>query len=380
MVLRVLLANDTGGSKNPGCQSVRRAVEMLLGEAGAELVDFLPLSYWLAPFEVIAPKTRGLRADARHFPAAPEAAPDLDLDEWISIRNRLLQRDPAFRRRLAAVDVLVVNGEGSIHHNLPRALALLAMIDAAAELGVPAMLINATIQAMDRSLLQRVLPKLQFCHVRESASLKAIAPIVTAHCAPDIAVRAIDTLNSPKALLRRQGCLVSAGVLARPSIVEELLRTTATAGLAPVYFSIGDGRETETASAVCSKLGVEHVQARDFRLEAIPGLLEQFELAICGRHHINLFLMKANVPIVPLPSNTWKIEATLADLSYPVPLARTLDDIPAAIAQARDQLVAIGEAGRASFALAVSRLNGYAARLAVEGYPRRLVQELGSQG
>jgi hypothetical protein len=378
-VLRVLLANDTGRSKNPGCQSVRRAVDILLGEAGAELVDSFPLSYWLEPFKAIAPQTRGLRVDARHFPTAPESAPDLDLDEWISIRKMLMQQDSGFRRRLAAVDLLIVNGEGSIHHNLPRALSLLAMIDAAEEFGVPTMLVNATIQAMDRPLLQRVLPKLQFCHVRESASSKAIAPIITAHCAPDIAVRAIDTLKSRKAPLHRQGCLVSAGVLAKAPIIEELLRTAATAGLSPTYFSIGDGRETETASAVCNKLGVEHVQACNFSLDTIPGLLEQFELAICGRHHINLFLMKAGVPIVPLPSNTWKVEATLTDLSYPVPLVRTLDDLSAAIAQVRDQLEATSEAGRASFTQAVSRLNGYAARLAVEGYPRRLVKKMESQ-
>jgi hypothetical protein len=378
-VLRVLLANDTGRSKNPGCQCVRRAVETLLGEAGAELVDSFPLSYWLEPFKTIAPKRPGAQVDARHFPAAPETAADLDLDEWVSIRNLSLHQDSGFRRRLAAVDVLVVNGEGSIHHNLPRALSLLAMIDAAHELGVPTVLINATIQAMDLSLLQRVLPMLQFCHVRESASLEAIAPIITAHCAPDIAVRAIDALHFGKAPLHHQGCLVSAGVLAKAPIVEELLRTTATAGLTPVYFSIGDGRETETASAVCSKLGVEHVQASNFSLETIPGLLERFELAICGRHHINLFLMKAGVPIVPLPSNTWKVEATLTDLSYPVPPVRALDHLSAAIAHVRDHHGTIREAGGASFALAVSRLNDYAARLAAEGFPRRQVQQMGSQ-
>lgn len=34
---------------------------------------------------------------------------------------------------------------------------------------------------------------------------------------------------------------------------------------------------------------------------------------------MNIFLMRARVPFLPLPSNTWKIEETLKLVGYPFP-------------------------------------------------------------
>jgi hypothetical protein len=366
MIERIIIANDTGHTTNPGCQSVRRAIDFLAAEAGMSIVGSLPLGFWAEPFRDLAPPSRAcVVIDEDRFPSGAAQAPPLDLAAWERVRADLAANDREFLARTDEADFLLVNGEGSIHHNFPRALGLAALIVTAAERGLRVALVNSTIQAMDPGLLRRVLPRLWACHVREPASLcevEARAP--GAFCAPDLAVAAIDRLPAPS---RQRGsgkeCLVSTGVLSHPKTLRRVLEIVEGIGFRPTYFSIGDGGETDVAAGICAQRGVRHLQAKDYSLEGLAGLLAQFDIAVCGRHHLNLFLMRAGVPFVPIPSNTWKVEATLSYLGYPLAPIERLGDLAGAFERASRERDILTGAGIASFERASSALEGITGRI-----------------
>src|SRR5690606_39343712 len=96
--------------------------------------------------------------------------------------------------------------------------------------------------------------------------------------------------------------LIPGGVAVDGDAMTHLCQTVESVGLHPVYFSIGDGGETNLAKEVCSRLNVPLVEATDFGLKELIDFFRQFPCAISGRHHINVYLMRAGVPFVSLPS------------------------------------------------------------------------------
>ncbi len=70
-------------------------------------------------------------------------------------------------------------------------------------------------------------------------------------------------------------------------------------------------------------LGVPMVMAASIPWDGVVDYLGGYPFALSGRHHVNVFLTRAGVPFLPLPSNTWKIEATLELIGYPLRPIRT---------------------------------------------------------
>jgi hypothetical protein len=56
-------------------------------------------------------------------------------------------------------------------------------------------------------------------------------------------------------------------------------------------------------------------------------------LLVTGRHHGVCAAIRARVPFVAMPGNSHKIEVLIASANIPIPLVRSSDEIPAAIAE-----------------------------------------------
>lgn len=347
-----LVANETGHTANPGCRAVRRGLDRLLTLGGVQTVGTLPLGHSADPFDDLSPSKeyRLIRSDADTFARGnPDPAP-LDLDAWYA-RKATMVDDRDLAQKFDDAQLLVVNGEGSIHHNLPRALALCALMALAAERGLKVALVNATLQGMSRDLLRTAFAGVDFCHVREAASLETVKPIIPdAFALPDLAVLALRTLPAPfrtAAHRASRDCMITPGVLASEATIRALIEAVRAVGLTPWYLLIGDGGERRTATQVCDHEGVAMVDAGTRDLESLMGILSHSGLAVSGRHHVNIFLMQCGVPLVPLPSNTWKIEGMLASTGYPLaPVARPAD-LTATIARADAERESLSQAMRA---------------------------------
>jgi len=327
-----LVANETGRTSNPGCRAVRRGLGRLLAICDMEISGSLPLGYWADHFKhMTPPKKYRIQQEHGCFPRGCVEAAPLDLDEWVSIVTKLSKEDCALAERLDANTAVVVNGEGSIHHNLPRALALLALVEVAVSRGKRVALINTTLQGMSMALLRRVLPPLEFCHFREDSSLDLVAS--SAPCgfvAPDLALLSLRNLPAPQRAAEQRGsrkCLISAGVVGNELIVRQIIAAVRECELQPIYLMIGDGGEREVVARVCGEERVPVVDSGIVSLERLTSIICSAGMAVSGRHHINLFLMHCGVPFLPLPSNTWKIEGALRLMGYPVKPLHCFDEL-----------------------------------------------------
>ncbi|MDR2050481.1 MAG: polysaccharide pyruvyl transferase family protein [Deltaproteobacteria bacterium] len=293
--MNILLANDTSGFENIGCQAAMRGLAAALAHLSAAVTS-MPWDYWSEYF----------RDGAYNYA------------RWEAARLNALRTDPGIVSLFARHNAFWVNGEGSIHHNLPRALALLALIKSAARQGTPTALINCTLDGMHTDIVHDALRKTNFIHTREPYTHALLKNLnINSFLAPDIAVMGIrDAPAGYPAVKEARSCMITFGIhhtLGTAHVAEKLdtiFNTVKDFDLLPVYLSI-DMSETSVIKEICESSNVPLIEAWTFPLDSIPVFMRQFTCAISGRHHVNIFLLKAGIPFAALPSNTYKIQGTL---------------------------------------------------------------------
>lgn len=366
---RILLMNDTGMLPNPGCRAVRKAYKLLFNKfvSGTAITASIPVNYWIEHFRSVAVAgKKSTQRKANSFPVAADTVGDIDIERWENTRRELANNDQNLHAALEASDLVVLNGEGSIHHNSVRALALLALAKTAMEAGKKVLLMNATLQQMMPQLLQEVLPRVALIHVREMASKNFLEQLgIKSFATADLAFLALDDESTTKTRLLDAAAhvLVTGGVSINKESLIRLFHAVESIGLRPFYLSIGDGGESELAHSVCSERNIPMVDAGTLGVKEAIGFLRQFPLAISGRHHVNIFLMRAGVAFLPLPSNTWKVDETLKAVGYPIAPVMAYSDLLPALRHVQQNQKQLAEAsaqsymnGRATFDLLLPRL------------------------
>ena len=249
--LRAALFNDTSHDRHFGCDLVVAEVDRRLAEAGVKPI-------W------------------RHYVE----------DDWRAC--------PEIVSSTLDVDVVVVNGEGTIHDcaTWPRAARLCRVgHHAKRQLRVPSFLINATIHAIDEKAAQ-LLRSFDRIFVRDSASQNELRGFgIDSTVVPDITLSA----DLPKAKTRSGYCY--SGNVKKDS--GEQLAARGKAGNMPF---------------VCVKK--EEYGGTPFA----PGPLEyaeqlsSYELMLTGRFHVVTFCLATETPFVAVESNTPKISSLLRDI------------------------------------------------------------------
>lgn len=312
--LAVALFNDTGDEAHVGCLAVSEAHRRMLRRAGAVVRH---VSY-----------SREWRQFGRQTVESATAA--------------LLGCDD-LRRVLDEVDAVVVNGEGTIHHE--HGAHLLAILAAAQHLEVPTFLVNAVLERVDHA--REVLARLADCTVRDACSAGYLSELGVSHRLVRDSFFEAEFLDTP--VHDFSDCLVVTDV--HPSRAEEFapaLRALRDAWAGPVaeYPLESPDRAADWKHAVAD--------------------LRRARAVVTGRHHGACLALLAGVPFVTLPSNTWKIEGLLASLDgYPREAAepwRPIADRVDAAVRASSWFGAAAERGRQGLPLATfDRLRGRAA-------------------
>lgn len=177
-------------------------------------------------------------------------------------------------------DVLIVNGEGTLHHNAPRAVSLLKEARRFKDAGVPVFLINSVHQKVDGdfSMFNAVA-------VRESLSLASVnAAGANAVLIPDLAFCTPWDFQP----MKRSGIL----------FVDSM--------------SANYARMIEAVAA-------EHGQAMtkmcevDWPIEKWLEVVASSELVVTGRFHAAVFAMLTGTPFFAMPSNTFKTRGMMND-------------------------------------------------------------------
>ncbi len=263
--MRAIVLNDTRAEDHIGCQLVIRNLMRQCGRAGIDVVTSVPNS---------------------------------------------LQNDlPCVQSRIHEFELLVVNGEGTLHHDRPKAVSLCQAARFAAQRGKKVVLINTVWQHNEQ--LNHFLPYFDLISCRESRSLAAIqsaghqARVVpdlvfdTGPVEPPAVVRTtrntvvIDSVDRRttlrwawRALFRRYGMLVM-----HPVNHERLARRPLLLWGLP-----------QRSGAPLEVLGL------DFASQ-----LGAYSHVISGRFHGCCLAMLLGIPVLGLPSNTHKVEGLFDD-------------------------------------------------------------------
>lgn len=97
-------------------------------------------------------------------------------------------QDPAFTSKLDDADFVIVNGEGTLHHNATRALQLLDVVDYCKARSIPCALVNTVYQSMDPGLSSK-LANFNFISCRETFSKDEMSQQgISASVVPDLSI------------------------------------------------------------------------------------------------------------------------------------------------------------------------------------------------
>jgi hypothetical protein len=274
----VMVANDTRVDRHHGCTAVMTVLERLLESRGMTVAGRLPA-----------------HAD------------------W--------KKDPDFTRKLASVRLLVVNGEGTIHHDSPAGRRLLELGAAAREAGVQVALINTGWEANGPELTA-MLADFDLVAARDTASAARMrAGASSVRVVPDLSL----CIDPPPHGIGRCGIGITDNVDRLKALQLGRLRRKVGGRWVSIHQTTqwpaflrgglslrADLRDPRrTANILAQRHGIWKVSHDDLAqfVENLAGL----ELLIAGRFHACTLALVSGTPFVAQASNTGKIAALISD-------------------------------------------------------------------
>ncbi len=232
-----------------------------------------------------------------------------------------LRHDPRARKAIAAADIVLVNGEGSIHSSRDKGRQLAGIGPLARSLGTPCHLINATIAGND-SDIHADIAQFDSVWVRESRSCE------------ELAAHGIESSICPDLTLRHQFAEPEPGAgPTRPLLVVDSVRGAANKYLLALAAEtsaplVTMKRNTDTGRIdlavpkahgawLPKPFGRRAPRGTDLHCtdrDAFAALLRDHRQVITGRFHGVCFALALGVPFHAVASNTFKIEALVEDV------------------------------------------------------------------
>lgn len=281
--IQAVVLNDTRVDRHHGCSRVMSAIEALLAREGVDVLASCPA-----------------HADWR--------------------------ADSKFLKSLESSALIVVNGEGTLHHDRPAARKLLEIGSFARTRGIPAVLINAGWEA-NSPALSALLDNFAITAVRDTRSalsLKAVGRC--SQVVPDLSLYAKSVIEPRN--INRTGIGFTDSVERRTSVSLERLRRGMGGIPISIHASIDQWREracflrgaVARADLTDPMFLLSSLIARKIQLAASVPQSEDFvsalaalQLLVSGRYHACTLALFTMTPFVAFESNTSKISALMHD-------------------------------------------------------------------
>lgn len=282
MTLKAVIMNDTRSDNHFGCFRVMRIIEENLAARGIRVTA---------------------RSPVRH--------------EWA--------KDAAFLAALSESDVVVINGEGTLHHGARRGEMVLRVVDHPACAGKPVALINALYQD-NPDAWGRYLEKIALISTRDSRSAAAAArhsgkPV---GFVPDLSL--CEAFAMPAVPVERNRLLVGDSISKDISrTLLQIVEERPDAYLLPITKALKASKAHLPLPLRAFREGYIRLHAAAFRLKQPRVLFNKTEagflqdlltgyLHVTGRFHSVCLCLVTRTPFLAVDSNSWKISALLEDL------------------------------------------------------------------
>jgi len=245
--------------------------------------------------------------------------------------GRSYRQSRSVEQQLPHADLLIVNGEGTIHHDAPLGHDLLTAGKSARALGIPACLINTTFDGNSPAVCAPLLADFALVAVRESRSRDALAQLgISAKLTGDLTFSADDVIiDSPDAgrdhSTGSQPMGFTDSVLADVTCALRRMAESHPDGrYLPMHFASRPSRaasgspslaRTRRAAAKVNLTVAKRSPAwRHFLCSRYRRRIAQLGSLVTGRFHAACFALQLGVPFVTLPSNSHKVEGLLEDI------------------------------------------------------------------
>lgn len=233
-------------------------------------------------------------------------------------------RNAGLMRAISKADVIVINGEGTLHHGAGHAERLLQVVDHPARRGAPVALIN-TLYQDNPSEWRRYLDRLALISARDGRSAGALKEMgYDAHLTPDLSLVGA----APQGQARRADVL-GFGDSVTDSVSAELRRLYRGNGesgrFLPIWSSLRHWAFPESkpllyALNAPSLLAAAADQIRDGRTQwyaterGFMAGLAGLGLYVTGRFHGATLALRSRTPCIVARSNSAKVEALVEDV------------------------------------------------------------------
>jgi polysaccharide pyruvyl transferase WcaK-like protein len=256
---RAIILNDTSISGHPGCVLVMQNLRASLQKHRISIIASFPLGI-----------------------------------DFVSV--------PGSTQKIKSADLVIINGEGTLHHtaNRPFARRLLTSIDRIkAVKPVPVFVVNATIEALAPEDLE-TLSRADGIYVRETASLNYLEGNgLQAKLAADLTL-SVQFNVAPR---ERKGLFVTDSVL--PAMTDKLAEAASRIG--------GTYQKMKPSRLWVYPSFVLFPQAIAKRKNQFANKIVSAECVLTGRFHAMLFCMALDTPFLSVGSNTSKVQSILSD-------------------------------------------------------------------
>lgn len=294
---RVVLLNDTSSQNHHGCRRVVGTIRHCLAQRGLQIIASWPTGA-----------------------------------QWSADRQ--------FLRHLASADLVLINGEGTLHHGAARAADLLAVVEHPACQGKPVALVN-TIYQDNPPDWDRWLSRMGLICARDRASQMELQRLgLGVEYAPDLSLY----FETPARTGDATGTYVSYGDSVFPIVKRELQRAYLRDPRARLYLPIHTGIRNAggaTGLSLARRWGnlrgklrarTRYLRDRGHRIsDDADGFLADLRASsihLTGRYHGICLAMSCGVPFRAVESNARKIESLLLESGLdPARLASSVAEI-----------------------------------------------------
>ncbi|UTW10583.1 polysaccharide pyruvyl transferase family protein [Marinobacterium rhizophilum] len=313
--MKILFLNDTSRSRNWGCQATTSCLRYLVERKwpGAQL-DSVHLPK--LPYRHIPQLRRWVES---RFLAAGKTR---DLDRFLQQMNVRVDE------RWFSYDLVLLNGEGSMHGKSGHLMRLLALVERLKRAGVPCISVNQSVDLASKpaalEYLQQVYAGLDAVQVREAISLQGLGEAVP--CAELVPDAAFFSNRLPPDWGRKStpAADIAPGSIAIFGSSALGPRDGATMGRlcdavrqvrpeAPLLFLCSTKTDEALAQAMTAKLsGVQTLTEQQLGFRDLCDVLAQVEISVGGRFHPTILAALQGTVTIPLVGNTCKMNGLMA--------------------------------------------------------------------
>lgn len=240
------------------------------------------------------------------------------------VRTKWWKNRP-FLKAMASSDLVLINGEGTLHHGVRHAEHLLQVVDHEARGTTPVALVNAVYQENPRHW-RRYLDKTAFISPRDRWSaeeLNAITGRPVVHV-PDLSLSAGAIPAEKDQIILHARTIGDSAVGETRRDLIELARADPDATFLPVVSTLKSSKPEYRQPIRALREADIRLRTGLFRLfnrrsiicadePAYVRSLRQSRLHVDGRFHAICFALMTQTPFLALRSNTWKIEALMEE-------------------------------------------------------------------